>query len=185
MKTRLARSFFVFLVLLAGCKSAGHDISKWKELSVPEADFKITMPPDPKKETQTVPNPVGAGTVNSTAYEAAGTDWSYVAGWLDIGEGATYDFEKGMTSTAQQFNGKVTDKKEVTVNGYQGYEFSMDISKPLKGSAVERLILVQIPDKKIYRVYILMAAGTKADKSDQTVRKFLDSFELTLPKGPK
>jgi hypothetical protein len=184
MKSRFVLVLVLPLLALAGCKkSAGKDISQWKELSAQDGDFKVIMPPDPKRQTQPATIP-GGGTVNGTVYEASGTDWSFLAGWVDLGASRGYDFEAGMNSTAQQFDGKVTEKENIVVNGYSGVEFTMSINKPVKGTAVERIIYVNLPEKNINRVYLLMGAGTKIAKSDATVRKLFDSFEMKLPKGP-
>ena len=94
-----------------------------------------------------------------------------------------YDFEKGMAATAQQFDGKVLDSESIVVNGYPGVQFTMSIAKPLNGTAIERLIFVDLPSKNIKRIYTVVAAGTKVTRNDKTVCKLFDSFELTLPRG--
>lgn len=184
MKMRIAFSLMLLLALLfSGCKPpVAHDPSLWKELVVAEGDFKITMPPDAKRETQTIPRHSGSGSVDTVEYRSSGIDCYYLVGWLDLRPGSGYDFETAMNATAKQLGGKVADKNEVKVDEYPGVEFSMTVTRPDDGNAVERLVHVKAPEKNVNRAYWIRACGTNVDKSDQDVRKFLDSFELTLPK---
>jgi hypothetical protein len=123
--------------------------------------------------------------MTGNVFEARGSDWNYLVGWIDLGLFGTYDFDKGMASTAEQFDGKVIDQNSITVNGFPAVEFTMSINKPLKGTAVERIIYVNDSTKNVNRVYMIIAAGTKTKPSDRTTRKLFESFTLTLPRGPR
>ncbi len=185
LKTRLAPVLVLSFVFLAGCNDfVGHDIKQWKELSVPEADFKIVMPPDPYRQAPTVSAPNGA-MLTGNVFEARGSDWNYLVGWIDLGLSGTYDFDKGMAGTAEQFDGKITEQNSIVVNGYPGMQFTMSINKPLKGTAVERIIYVNETSKNLNRVYMIIAAGTKTKPGDRTTCKLFDSFTLTVPRGPR
>jgi hypothetical protein len=185
LKTRLALVFALALLPLAGCNDfVGHDIKQWKELSVPEADFKIVMPPDPSRQMPIVTAPNG-GAMTGTVFEAKGSDWNYLVGWIDLGLFGSYDFDKGVASTAAQFDGKVVEQNSTVVNGYPAVQFTMSINKPFNGTAVERIVYVNVPSKSVNRVYMVAAAGVKLKPSDRTARKLFESFTLTLPAGPR
>src|SRR5438105_4516188 len=153
----------VLLLLAAGCSGK----MDWQPFSDAKGKFSIELPGKPKTETRSV-----AGQT-MTALVVEIRNGAYMASYVDLPPGTTFDYDKSIQEISTQKSGTVTTKKDFTLDGVTGKEYEMSITKPVSGHAMGRILYVK------NRLNQLLVVGSSARLAAADVQRFFNSFNLT------
>ncbi|GMV88151.1 MAG: hypothetical protein AMXMBFR81_10820 [Chthonomonas sp.] len=157
----------VLLVLLATVMAP---VQPWTEFKSPEGGFAIRFPRKPDYEVQ----PAEAGSPTIHMYTSALGDDVYIASFHDMPISGALDEVQGILHSARDgfaggVGGKVADQKPFTFGPLKGLEFAVEAEGVY---ATARLYLV---GKRLYQIAVM---GSKDNRKDTDVRRYLESFRL-------
>lgn len=179
----MTRSLLVFIIVtgLFGFKP----VSEWYQYQSKEGSYKISMPAEPKEQTQKIPTAVGELTMFIAMLESEESDANllYMSAYSEypsekisstMGNESTDRFFKGAAEgAAKNMNGTVRSMKEANYKGFPGKMIYCDIS--LAGQdfvAQQKLILVK------NKFYMLQTFTRVGQEDNENSKKFFESFEL-------
>ncbi len=152
----------VLTFFVAGCGSA-----EWKEFSAPDGSFSVLLPGTPKSETRP------QGPLSLTAHGVEVRNGAYMVSHCELPPGIAFDYSGSIRGMAGPWGGKILSETDVTVAGVRGRAFEMEVTKPQKGFATGRIVVIK------GRLYQIFALGANMRANEPHVEKFLDSFKLT------
>jgi hypothetical protein len=142
---------------------------QWQEVSSDEGGFTVQMPGTPRAETRTQ----GALTINGLGVKVK--DSVYRASYANLPPGSGFDYSAGIKAIAANYEGAVTSESDFTIEGCTGKSYEIEITKPMKGFASGRMVVVKD------RLYQLLVMGSTIRAADPDVQTFFNS--LTLKPG--
>lgn len=164
MYRRMLPLCVLVLLSVSGC---GY---KWQECKSADGNYSCLLPGSAKAQSRSQMSPVGMLTFHVQAAEVKNA--AFLVGYSDLPPVGAFDYDAGIAKALANVSGKLTYKKEVTVDGLKGYEFEATITKPRNGYLAERMF------RHKNRLYQLLVIGANTKASSKDVQKFWDSFKL-------
>jgi hypothetical protein len=160
------------LLLVVGCDKA------FRPFAPPDGSFTVQMPGKPASSTETLNFTQTDGRSLSLDFQGYGAKTkgvSYLVLYADLPQGATVNLSSVVQSLAGAWKGSVLSESASTLAGQPARSFSTSVNAPAAGTAHGLVAAIN------GRVYVLMAAGTKCNATDDNVLSFLNSFVPTAP----
>ncbi|WP_448380280.1 hypothetical protein [Gloeomargarita sp.] len=162
---------------LGGCQFGPH----WQ---VVQGDgFQVNFPGTPQQEQRTLETPVGE--VVTHAWGINRPKGTYAVVFSDYNQpvarlaDSTLMWEQLKAQAQQRVQGRVTQERQVTRNGYPGREMVVTIPpERLAGGGVAKVQFYFV-GQRVYGLYAIVPQAHQAD-----LAQFFDSFQVTRPPDP-
>lgn len=180
---KIATILFSFTLSLLICPSFAQE-NDWYFLQSNPHKYKILFPHEPQLSSQKIPVgeaqlEMGTATFQATEenpdenliYMVSHTMYPQEA-LASIGDDRTEFYNGVIDGAVKGVSGKLLTKEKITSSGIEGWAFTIDYQN---GAAIisMRVFLV---DSKLYSIQVITLA---ANSPNDSVNRFLDSFEIT------
>jgi hypothetical protein len=160
--------------------AAGKDAA-WQEFRPPGGGCRVSMPGTPKSETRTQASPLGP--IEAQLFQVHGDRKSLIYGIgisdyppsVSLRTAEDPFFNEGRTALLERVGGKLRREKRITLDGYPGREWEIDVSNKL---LVTRIYLA---DRRMYYSWV---EGVDLQTASANIQKFFDSFQFEVSAPP-
>lgn len=156
----------------------------WYSLDTENSEFSLLMPAEPTLQNQQVDSEIGKLDMTIHMYQPTADmeDQNVIYGliYTDYPEGTVHSeneemlkevFDGAMNGAAKNVNGTLSNEKDLTINGYPGKEFDINMAG---GLMLLRLRSYLVNN----RMYILQTACEAGNKGNERSIQFFESFKL-------
>lgn len=168
------------VLMFSACAIAAQQNGAWVKYESTEGRYTISMPKKPSESGQDTTAKTGE-TLKQYLAMAMDGEAVFLAGYMDMTPGMTFNFDEGKTAMARGMNATAGDSRLISLGGAPGREYELTGLMSNDVAFIDYVRTYQV-GQRIYVLQHLIPASEKGAATSAKTSKFFDSFSVVTPK---
>ena len=160
--------------------TANNSKDGWLSYTSPEGRYSVSLPTQPKLESQQASNDEG---LKFTQFMATSMSKKavHMIGYFDLGENVDYNLDKGRDGLVSGVKGTLVSESAISLGGYPGRAVRVS-AKAGDGEDFVSQARIYLVKNRVYVVQFLsLSVNTNEPEVVEAAKKYFDSFSITVP----